>query len=528
MKLSRFFPSLSSLLICACIFGFLFYLFDSYLASTAKEMMANWIKTEEVAILENNLLTSVTKNQKTLLSSEFLKGVVLIDFSKPNQLEQIEFGEKIDISKINQGTLTDRPQILNVGLFKKYSYVRLPHADNLVIVFSIWSSGIGRLFLLSSLLLAVLFVFQTVLISRIKKSEYQKRTKQTNEYAEKAARVAHDIRTPLLVLQTLIEATDGEPEVKKNLAFVSKRLNEITKDLIESRRNPAKESMQVSSVSKAVKSFNFEEELKMLIENKKIQYANRPDLIFQIATAEVLDRLAMDPTELFRILSNVLDNAVEACPDRGSIEINASLSSGKLNLEIKDNGVGIPKEILASIGTKGFSHGKTHGSGLGVYYAKLACISCGGDFSITSQEGSGTRVILEIPFSQTKVINSTTIQIESGANLLVLDDDKMVHESWKKYFEVNPLPEDVKVTHFSSSKEMKAFAFNLQRVVLLTDFDLKDEKSGLDTVAELGLSGSALLITGQADDVTVRALAVKMGVPILSKERMFDLKVVIA
>lgn len=85
-------------------------------------------------------------------------------------------------------------------------------------------------------------------------------------------------------------------------------------------------------------------------------------------------------------LSNIINNAVEAFADScGNVEV-ALLSIGdEVQLIVKDNGRGIPPEVLKKIGEKGVTHGKegtTSGSGLGVYHARKTIESCDGVFEI--------------------------------------------------------------------------------------------------------------------------------------------------
>ena len=65
---------------------------DYYLHSVAKELMLNWADTEAIAIQEGNLLTSITKTQRFLISSSYIKGVKLVKIENDNVESKIEFG----------------------------------------------------------------------------------------------------------------------------------------------------------------------------------------------------------------------------------------------------------------------------------------------------------------------------------------------------------------------------------------------------------------------------------------------------
>ncbi|HRK02544.1 MAG TPA: ATP-binding protein [Oligoflexia bacterium] len=67
--------------------------------------------------------------------------------------------------------------------------------------------------------------------------------------------------------------------------------------------------------------------------------------------------------ELARIISNILNNAKEA--DATEVRISVKQSRDVVEVVISDNGRGIPAEVLAKLGSKGATFGKSGGTGLG-------------------------------------------------------------------------------------------------------------------------------------------------------------------
>ena len=96
-----------------------------------------------------------------------------------------------------------------------------------------------------------------------------------------------------------------------------------------------------------------------------------------------------------------INNSVEALSsERGKVSISIHRSGSKLKILIRDNGNGIPEEILVRLGGPGVTHGKSgtdSGSGLGVYHAKRTIEALSGSFSISSKLGEWTEVEIEIP-----------------------------------------------------------------------------------------------------------------------------------
>ena len=104
--------------------------------------------------------------------------------------------------------------------------------------------------------------------------------------------------------------------------------------------------------------------------------------------------------ELSQVLINIVANAVRAVQARGgtdrTIAIRARQDNGVLELEVRDDGVGIPPEVLARIGTP-FLTTREGGTGLGISQCQRLLGSAGGRLQIDSAPGVGTTVTITIP-----------------------------------------------------------------------------------------------------------------------------------
>lgn len=101
--------------------------------------------------------------------------------------------------------------------------------------------------------------------------------------------------------------------------------------------------------------------------------------------------------EFKRVLSNLMNNAFEACPKGSRIEIDlcAFCIGDQFILEISDNGIGIENSELQSVFKKG--HSSKGSTGLGLSHAQSKISSWHGDFTIISQQGQGTTVAISLP-----------------------------------------------------------------------------------------------------------------------------------
>ena len=106
----------------------------------------------------------------------------------------------------------------------------------------------------------------------------------------------------------------------------------------------------------------------------------------------------VDDKQFEQALINLVKNALEAIPEdrEGLIEISATAEDQNLLITIRDNGQGIPKDILNQVFIPFFTT-RDKGSGIGLSLSRRIIRHHGGSLSIDSEPGKGTRVLIELP-----------------------------------------------------------------------------------------------------------------------------------
>ena len=130
----------------------------------------------------------------------------------------------------------------------------------------------------------------------------------------------------------------------------------------------------------------------------------RMEILLNLDDEPVQARL--DPRQIEEALSNIIENAVEAVPDRGTIKISSTVvfSPGRksrrtVEIEIEDNGRGIPEDKLEEI-FKPYFTTKKDGSGIGLPIARRIIETHGGRIEVQSRMGAGTRFAVYLPASE--------------------------------------------------------------------------------------------------------------------------------
>jgi nitrogen fixation/metabolism regulation signal transduction histidine kinase len=108
----------------------------------------------------------------------------------------------------------------------------------------------------------------------------------------------------------------------------------------------------------------------------------------------------VDPAELQRVFVNLVQNALEAMPEGGELVARFMQRSGRLRLELIDDGVGLTPETRERLFEPYFTT-RTHGTGLGLAICKRIVTELGGDLALEPREdGRGTRAVVELPIME--------------------------------------------------------------------------------------------------------------------------------
>ncbi len=130
-------------------------------------------------------------------------------------------------------------------------------------------------------------------------------------------------------------------------------------------------------------------------------------------------------SELFAVITNLIRNAMEAMPTGGELRVETSVIQDHVQLQVKDTGVGIRKDLLGEVfepffTTKGFQR---VGMGLASSYGILK--SHGGSISVESDQGHGAVFTVVLPLSRGEKEGEkakTIAPVGIGLRILVIDD----------------------------------------------------------------------------------------------------------
>jgi signal transduction histidine kinase len=221
--------------------------------------------------------------------------------------------------------------------------------------------------------------------------------------------LVHDLRSPLAVVKGSLEVIrfsdeDGKQEnidELMRLALIgTERMLRLINNLLDVSR------LEDGQMVVAPRWISIDPIMNNAI--KQVQpEAKRVDIILETITEEDIPPVYVDQAHLERILNNLLDNAIKFTPDGGHVKVTAMLdpefTPASIVVGVSDTGPGIPAEIQKQIFQEynqvKMIQGRRTGSGVGLYYCKLAVEAHGGQIWVDSQIGGGSTFYFRLPLA---------------------------------------------------------------------------------------------------------------------------------
>ena len=211
-----------------------------------------------------------------------------------------------------------------------------------------------------------------------------------------AGGIAHDFNNLLTIvagyadlLASTFEASDPRAADVDEIRRAAHRAGLLTKQLLTfSRKQPVR--LDIVDLGAVLR------DVSLLIRRLT---GDEVELVIE-ATHEPLPVLA-DRSQLEQVIMNLVVNARDAIPDRGSLSVRTRREQGTALLEVSDSGTGMTSEVIERIFEPFFTTkeiGKGTGLGLAIVYGIVK--QCEGHIQVESEVGEGTTFTISLPLAQ--------------------------------------------------------------------------------------------------------------------------------
>lgn len=204
-------------------------------------------------------------------------------------------------------------------------------------------------------------------------------------YAEKAAFFAHEIKNPLAVIKANVQLIELDNKGVNEKSF------KTVYECIEKINGLIKENMEyIKNAEKAAES-NVVQILKHILEKyeaegiRQISFKSDKECVEVNCSSELLESL----------FENIIKNSVEATKDGDAISVEVKIRRKKAVIKVTDTGCGISEAELARVGEL-FYTTKKGGSGVGLFMCRRIVEQNGGKLKVENNRPKGTKVTVEL------------------------------------------------------------------------------------------------------------------------------------
>lgn len=308
------------------------------------------------------------------------------------------------------------------------------------------------------------------------------------------AHISHDIRTPLNGILGILEIMGDGPQTVENVAFIatmrraSQNILALVNNLLDYSQIDA-EKLQLDALD-----FDLIEAMKDVQQLLSPKAAIRKSQI-RVNIPSEFPRLQGDAHRISRILQNLVGNAVKFT-ENGEINISLELLSESakdchLLLEIRDNGIGIKKEIQDQLFEQYTQADitisqKYGGTGLGLAISKKLVELMGGTIQLESELGVGTSFTIRLTLPKSNQIKlmpivaiSELVKHLQGLSVLVCEDDELSQTLIKRVLEKEGMKVDLAVNGIEGLNKMGRKTYDVAFVDFQMPFMDGIEMAGL-------------------------------------------------
>jgi len=215
--------------------------------------------------------------------------------------------------------------------------------------------------------------------------------------------IAHDLRSPVFAIRNLadvlLESWEGMPETRRrevvrSVGDTAERMADLVNDVLDVAR------LELGQMPVEAKSFDLVALVRQAASETQTAYGRRCSVV----VPETMEPAFGDEQLQWRVLTNVLSNAVKFTPEGSPIELELRPAAGAVEVSVRDHGTGIAPEHLPLLFEK-FSRvpgESASGSGLGLFICRALVEAQGGRMIAESEPGRGSVFRWTVPTARAR------------------------------------------------------------------------------------------------------------------------------
>lgn len=213
--------------------------------------------------------------------------------------------------------------------------------------------------------------------------------KSEEDLIEEIRCLFHDLRSPLAALKMFCYSLQNPADKE----FINNR----TERMASTINGFADKIFHQKNLFANFDLINIHSVIVEILAEKKYEYRNLDiHFVYDSKIAENNLTINGSKNEFERMLSNLINNAVEACDSSGVVRVALKQKNNSCILSVTDNGKGISDATLEKLRSgESTTYGKAHGNGIGFQQIREAVFNLNGKLKIDSKLGVGSNIVIE-------------------------------------------------------------------------------------------------------------------------------------
>jgi signal transduction histidine kinase len=207
-----------------------------------------------------------------------------------------------------------------------------------------------------------------------------------------ASTIIHDIKNPMGTLRVYAQVMKKKSGTEEASKLADEMIVQVDRFITMTQ--------EILDFSRGVSATNIREVSCLDVMEGALHFIEKDLSKNQITLVKRLNYSGMvhlDADKMMRVFFNIAGNAADAMPNGGTLTVTTENLGTMLMIEFSDTGVGMPDEVKRKIFEPFITHGKKHGTGLGMSIVKKIVDDHHGKIEIESEAGKGTSIRLFLP-----------------------------------------------------------------------------------------------------------------------------------
>ena len=232
----------------------------------------------------------------------------------------------------------------------------------------------------------------SIAIQNAKIAQELVKSERLSSIGRMASSIIHDIKNPMNTIRVYAQVMKKKSGNEEAVKLADEMIHQVDR-LVNMLQ-------EILDFSRGVSATNFEEVPLGKIMEAIMGFIEK-DLVKHnielIRDLRYTGPVVMDSDKMARVFYNIASNARDAMPNGGKLTVRTELRDSEVYFEFSDTGTGMPEEVKRRIFEPFVTHGRTHGTGLGMAIVKKVVDDHKGHIVIDTGVGKGTTIRFIIP-----------------------------------------------------------------------------------------------------------------------------------